>query len=280
MKTKLKTIAVFLFFIILTSMPIFMLIKLSEKEMSQYVSNDTYQFKEVAYGAPCMVMRQDIQQYYMVSGIVTSDTYCYMNIENTLDKEIRTFVSVGDEIAKDEIIGYVGDKEILSLYDGIVEEISTYGNAYIKVRSLEERVLTCMVDIDKSSKFKASNDLHLEDGSKVTVESVSNIAEGNQVKVVFKIENIEYLYGQSVEELKIYTGKVYEDVLVIDASCVYQKSETGPYFVRVLDDYGYFSEEIEVEIGFQNDDVVSILNIDEGTLCDSGYKSLLSYDVE
>lgn len=278
MKSKWKTIAVVVFFILFGSMPVLVMLMLSQKEMSQYNSNDIYQFKEAAYGAPCMVMRQDIQQYYKVSGIVTSDTYRYMNIENNLDKEIRTSVSVGDEIAKDEIIGYVGDKEIVSLYNGIVEEISTYGNAYIKVRSLEERTLTCMVDIDKSAKLKASNDLQLEDGRKVTVKSVSNIAEGNQVKVVFAIENIEYLYGQSIEELKIYTGKVYEDVLVLDASCVYQKSETSSHFVRILDDYGYFVEEIEVQIGFENDDVVSVLNMDEGTICDSGYKSLLSYN--
>ncbi len=280
MKTKLRNIVVGFIFIILIAMPIILMVSLSEKEMSQYTSNNVYQFKEAAYGTPCSVMRQDIKQYYEISGIVTSDTYRYMNIENNSDEEIRAFVSVGDEIVKDEIIGYVGDKEILSVYNGIVEEISVYGDAYIKVRSLEELTLTCMVDIDKASKLKSNSDLYLEDGRKVTVKNVSNIAEGDQVKVIFAIEDIEYLYGQSVEDLRIYTGKVYEDVLVIDASCVYQKSQTGPYFVRILDDYGYFVEEIEVEIGFQNEDVFSVLNIDEGTLCDSGYKSLLSYNVE
>ena len=69
-------------------------------------------------------------------------------------------------------------------------------------------------------------------------------------------------------------------MLVIDASCVYQKSESGPHYVRILDAFGYFEKEIEVEIGFENDDVVSVLNIEEGTVCDSGYKSLLLYTGE
>lgn len=280
MKMKVKKIVIFTFFCCLILMPILLMIKMSKKEMSKYHTNDTYQFKEVAYGTPCMVTRQDIQQYYMVSGVVTSNTYCYIDIENKLDKKIRMDVSVGDEISKGEIIGYVGDDEIISLYDGIVEDIVVYSDAYIKVLSFDEKVLTCMIDIDKALKLKEINNFYLEDGSKITINSISNISENNQVKVVFNIENIEYIYGQVIEELKIYTGKIFENVLVVDASCVYQKNQTGPYYVRVLDDYGFFLEEKKVEIGFNNGNVVSVLNIDEGTLCDSGYKNVVSYYME
>lgn len=275
MKRKLKTFAVVLVFAIFMILPIFLLVRLSEKEMGQYNTDDIYFFKEASYGKTCVVERQDIQQYYSVSGTVSSDKYYYMKIDNKIGDEIRLTKSIGDEIAIDEIIGHIGQNKITSIYNGIVEEISLYDDGYIKIRSLDERILVCMVDIALANKLEVGAELHTEDGRKVVVESISKIAEGEQVKIVLSIENIEFLYGQTVEELKLFSGKVYADVLVINEACVYQKVENGPYYVRILDSYGYFVEEKEVNIGFQNHDVVAVTNLEEGTLCDSGYKSLL-----
>ena len=280
MKKKLKALIVVLLFGVFLLLPILLIMQLSKKEMKQYNTNEVYFFKEASYGEPCVVVRQDMQQYYSVSGIVTSDTYHYMKVDDNSGNEIRLSKSIGDEIAKDEIIGYQGEKEITSIYNGIIEEISLFDNGYIKVRSLDERILTCMVDIEVANKLNDNKELYTEKGSKVSIKNVSKIVEQNQVKIVLFIEDIEYLYGQMVENLKLFTGKVYEDVLALDESCVYQKDETGSYYVRVLDDYGYFIEEKEVMVGFKNNDMVTVLNLDEGTLCDSGYKNLLLYDEE
>lgn len=50
--------------------------------------------------------------------------------------------------------------------------------------------------------------------------------------------------------------------------------------MRVVDENHYLVDEMEIEIGFEAEEVVGVLNIDEGTLCDSGYKELLKSRVE
>lgn len=275
-KKLLLKLCIGLFFTVMLILPLVMMFKLSEQEMSKYNVNTTFDFKEAAYGDPKCVTREDVKLYYTVSGTVTSNTYKYIKFAEEENAEIMTAVSVGDEVFNGEVVAHIGNKEIKSDCNGIVEDIALGAGGYIKIRSFDNLQLTCLSDIETVNKIKNCKTLQLEDGRKVKVDSVSNIIENNQVKIVFSIDNIDYLYGQEIQDLKLYTGKVYTDVLIVDKDCVYQKQKNGPYFVREVDENGYFLKETEVEIGFETEDVVSVLNIKEGTFCDSGYKDLVN----
>lgn len=273
-------IGICVFFAVLMILPLIMMFNLSEREMAKYQVNSTYKFKEAAYGESKRVTRQDLRLYYTFSGTVTSSTYRYIDFPEAEDTDVISTVSVGDEVFKGDIVAYIGGKEIISNCNGIVEDVASFAGGYVKLRSFDNLKLACMSDISTINKVKDCQTLELADGNKVNVDLVSNIIADNKRKIVFSIENSDYMYGQEVKNLKIYTGKVYTDVLTIDKQCVYQKKKNGPYFVRVVDENGYFESEKEVEIGFETEDAVSVLNIEEDTLCDAGYKELLKMQVE
>ncbi len=273
-------IGIGVFFAALIILPLIMMFNLSERETANYQVNSSYEFKEAAYGEPKRVTRQDLKLYYEFSGTVTSSTYEYIDLPESETADIITTVGIGDEVFKDDVVAYLGSKEITTSSNGIVEDVASFAGGYIKLRTFDELKLTCMADISVINKVKDCLTLQLEDGTAVSVDSVSNVLEDNQGKIVFSVENSDYMYGQEVKDLKIYTGKVYTDVLTIDKDCVYQKEENGDYFVRVIDENGYVEGEKEVEIGAETEDAVCVQNIEEDTLCDSGYKELLKNQAE
>ena len=255
--------------------PIIMMIQLSKKEMEQCKQYDIYQFNEVSYGVPCEVKRQDIEQYYSFSGAVTSDTYQFIEFNNDYNSTIKIVVCVGDEVQTGEVVAYAGSQKIISKYNGIVEEILAHYDGYIKLRTFDNLKLECMADQKIINKIKDCNSLSIDGENKVTIDYISKVSVENKVKIVFQIVNSKFIYGQKVQEIRIYTDQVFKDVLVVDKDCVYQLEKDGPYFVRTLTKEGYFDNEVEVEVGFETDEVVSIVNVSEGTLCDSGYKALV-----
>ncbi len=275
LKTMLIRLGIFLFFAVLMILPVIMMIRLSDQEMSKYEVDTTFEFKEASYGEPKMVSRADVKMYYTFSGTVTSDTYKYIRFAESDTSTVTAVVGIGDEIFKDKVVAYIGDKAVKSEYDGIVEDIDLTPGGSIKVRSFDNLKLTCYSDLSTINKIRECKDLQLENGKEVKIEEISNLVVDNKVKIVFSIEDMDYLYGQEINYLKIYTGKVYSDVLVIDKNCVYTKPEDNKKYVRVLDDNFYFVREEEVEIGFETEELVCVLNIDEDTICDSGYKEFV-----
>lgn len=274
-KKLLIRLGVFLFFAVLMILPVIMMIRLSEQEMSKYEVDTTFEFKEAAYGEPEIVSRADVKMYYTFSGTVTSDTYKYIRFAENDNSTVTALVGIGDEVFEDKVVAYIGDKAVKSEYDGIVEDVDPTPGGTIKVRSFDNLKLTCYSDLSTINKIRECEDLQLENGKKVKIEEISNLVVDNKVKIVFSVEDMDYLYGQEINDLKIYTGKVYSDVLVIDKNCVYTKPEDNKKYVRVLDDNFYFVREQEVEIGFETEELVCVLNIDEDTICDSGYKEFV-----
>ena len=209
------------------------------------------------------------------SGTVTSDTYKYIRFAENDNSTVTAVVGIGDEVFKDKVVAYIGDKAVKSEYNGIVEDVDPTPGGSVKVRSFDNLKLTCYSDLSTINKIRECKDLQLENGNKVKIEEISNLIVDNKVKIVFYVEDMDYLYGQEINDLKIYTGKVYSDVLVIDKNCVYTKPEDNKKYVRVLDDNFYFVREQEVEIGFETEELVCVLNIDEDTICDPGYKEFV-----
>lgn len=262
---KLTVITVIL---LLFLAPIIILYKLSGSEKKSYIQDTYYEYKEAAYGEPIRVTRADIEYYVTTDGVISSSEYITIDIKDIESDNI--LVQPGDEIYKDKEIT-TGQKIIKAPCNGIVESVDT-GNR-IRVLSFDKLQLVTNIPIDKLNYIKESKSLSFNENEKLTVREISNIAQGNKVKVVFDIDSKSYMYGEELPDIKIYTDKVYSEVLVVNKNCVYKKGNS--YYVRVLDENGYYINEQEVKVSLETEEYMAISGVEEGTICDSGYKAFI-----
>lgn len=248
--------------------PIIILYKLSGSEKKSYIQDTYYEYKEAAYGEPIRVTRADIEYYVTTDGVISSSEYITIDIKDIERDNI--LVQPGDEIYKDKEIT-TGQKIIKAPCNGIVESVDT-GNR-IRVLSFDKLQLVTNIPIDKLNYIKESKSLSFNENEKLTVREISNIAQGNKVKVVFDIDSKSYMYGEELPDIKIYTDKVYSEVLVVNKNCVYKKGNS--YYVRVLDENGYYINEQEVKVSLETEEYMAISGVEEGTICDSGYKAFI-----
>ena len=262
---KLTVITVIL---LLFLAPIIILYKLSGSEKKSYIQDTYYEYKEAAYGEPIRVTRADIEYYVTTDGVISSSEYITIDIKDIERDNI--LVQPGDEIYKDKEIT-TGQKIIKAPCNGIVESVDT-GNR-VRVLSFDKLQLVTNIPIDKLNYIKESKSLSFNENEKLTVREISNIAQGNKVKVVFDIDSKSYMYGEELPDIKIYTDKVYSEVLVVNKNCVYKKGNS--YYVRVLDENGYYINEQEVKVSLETEEYMAISGVEEGTICDSGYKAFI-----
>ena len=262
---KLTVITVIL---LLFLAPIIILYKLSGSEKKSYIQDTYYEYKEAAYGEPIRVTRADIEYYVTTDGVISSSEYITIDIQDIESDNI--LVQPGNEIYKDKEIT-TGQKIIKAPCNGIVESVDT-GNR-IRVLSFDKLQLVTNIPIDKLNYIKESKSLSFNENEKLTVREISNIAQGNKVKVVFDIDSKSYMYGEELPDIKIYTDKVYSEVLVVNKNCVYKKGNS--YYVRVLDENGYYINEQEVKVSLETEEYMAISGVEEGTICDSGYKAFI-----
>ncbi len=262
---KLTVITVIL---LLFLAPIIILYKLSGSEKKSYIQDTYYEYKEAAYGEPIRVTRADIEYYVTTDGVISSSEYITIDIKDIESDNI--LVQPGNEIYKDKEIT-TGQKIIKAPCKGIVESVDT-GNR-IRVLSFDKLQLVTNIPIDKLNYIKESKSLSFNENEKLTVREISNIAQDNKVKVVFDIDSKSYMYGEELPDIKIYTDKVYSEVLVVNKNCVYKKGNS--YYVRVLDENGYYINEQEVKVSLETEEYMAISGVEEGTICDSGYKAFI-----
>lgn len=262
---KLTVITVIL---LLFLAPIIILYKLSGSEKKSYIQDTYYEYKEAAYGEPIRVTRADIEYYVTTDGVISSSEYITIDIKDIESDNI--LVQPGNEIYKDKEIT-TGQKIIKAPCNGIVESVDT-GNR-IRVLSFDKLQLVTNIPIDKLNYIKESKSLLFNENEKLTVREISNIAQDNKVKVVFDIDSKSYMYGEELPDIKIYTDTVYSEVLVVNKNCVYKKGNS--YYVRVLDENGYYINEQEVKVSLETEEYMAISGVEEGTICDSGYKAFI-----
>lgn len=262
---KLTVITVIL---LLFLAPIIILYKLSGSEKKSYIQDTYYEYKEAAYGEPIRVTRADIEYYVTTDGVISSSEYITIDIKDIESDNI--LVQLGNEIYKDKEIT-TGQKIIKAPCNGIVESVDT-GNR-IRVLSFDKLQLVTNIPIDKLNYIKESKSLSFNENEKLTVREISNIAQDNKVKVVFDIDSKSYMYGEELPDIKIYTDTVYSEVLVVNKNCVYKKGNS--YYVRVLDENGYYINEQEVKVSLETEEYMAISGVEEGTICDSGYKAFI-----
>lgn len=152
--------------------------KLSGSEKKSYIQDTYYEYKEAAYGEPIRVTRADIEYYVTTDGVISSSEYITIDIKDIESDNI--LVQPGNEIYKDKEIT-TGQKIIKAPCNGIVESVDT-GNR-IRVLSFDKLQLVTNIPIDKLNYIKESKSLSFNENEKLTVREISNIAQGNKVKL-------------------------------------------------------------------------------------------------
>lgn len=269
--------------IVLLVLPLGLIYQISTAEMEEYAAADSPVIRQSAIGAPVQAVRQDIELYVTVSGTFTSTNVAFMELGQDDPYDIRWIISFGDEIQVGQVIGYYHGEEVISTVDGTVSNINTSAaNAYIMVRCFSPLVLECTVEDTVLGSLKQfSEDLTLDDGTKVTVEYVAKAKNYDGTTTVrLSMDRDGDSYGAVSENLQVYLGTGYPQVLVLPTSCVYQKQsgEEEPWYVRQVTEDGLLISEIQVTVSYANDLVAVVNGIEEGQWFDSGYKAVLSGD--
>lgn len=281
MARAIRIIGKILFCLVLLALlvaPIGLIYTLSQQEMAQYQQPSDVVIQESAYGEPMQAIRLDVYAYVTLDGQYTSDGYAFQNLTVKEPSKIRWIVSVGDYVQAGQVLGLYGQEEVLSEYDGILREISAYSSdSYLYFTTMDELKMECSVSASVL-KSLTNGTLTTESGEAVTLLGYSPIVDSDGNYTVWldcPSENRQY--GARLEKLKIMTGQVFKNTLVLDADCVYQKDsgDNAPWYARQVSSSGYLIGEVEVTVGYINDHYACISGVSEGDYFDSGYKAVM-----
>lgn len=269
----IKTFIIVILGIVLYSIPIICIYLITNRELSEYEITDNYDFKEKAYGSLVSPTRQNIKENFIVNGEVISSTYRIVKLPECDISNVNLNVQEGDEVSTGEKIGTDGNVTLYSSATGIVESINLE-QLTIKVKTFDKLILR--IKVDKNIITQLNDKLVDEDGNEYEVIEKSNQYVDGTMSVDLRIKTDKYKYGEKVNGLCLYTGKEYEDVLVIKKDCVYNKPGSKDYFVRLCDDNGNYLSEKKVTVSFEYDEYMCVTGLTEQDQCDSGYKYVIN----
>ena len=261
--------------------PVYLIFQLSGAEMAEYETPPPPVILDSAYGEVKPAYRGDLEEFVTVSGSYVCKEYAYMELNYRDPSMIRWEVSEGDVIFQDQVLGYYKGDPVISTVTGVISQIQAYGTeAHIQVKLLAPTVLECRVDDAVLRSLLRSEGLRTEDGSVVVLTYASPIKNSDGTTTITLTTGTEDTYGSSVQDLILYTGRVYTGVLMLDMDCVYQKEpgEGQPWYVRRVSADGIYQDEVEVELGYSSGDIVCVTGVNEGDWFDSGYKQVLAGD--
>lgn len=278
-----KSIVICLFWLLIIALmvaPLGLIFQISQDEMAEYATPTAPVLRETAVGNIAQANRQDVAVYVTVSGTFSSNSYTYQELNQQNPGMIRWIVSVGDEITEGQVLGTYKGEDVVSSVTGILLEMNTYASsgAYLRFQLFEPVELSCRVDDRTLSMLKRSDGLLTMNGETVTLMFASRQknADGS-TNIRLTIDTDKYTYGEHTDEMKITTGQVYQQAVVLPVDCVYQKDagEDQPWYVRQVTQDGLFIMEHPVKIGYSNGDVICVTGVEVGTYYDSGYKAVM-----
>lgn len=279
MMRKFTRVLIIISLMLLLVAPLVAIFVISRAEIEKYETQPVPELIEKTYGEPCSVKRMDISEMITVAGTFVSEKKIFMDLPKLNDPQnTRMLVELGDEIIKEQIIGNSADlkTEIKATASGIVQNIVLGEISYVTLESTEDIALECRVDNTVLEMLRSEDvELTTQDGSNVTLLSSSRIEDENGESIVL-LSVPDGVFGRKVNDLRLFTGRVFPKTLVIDARCLFHlNGDEETWYVRAVDADGYYIEDIEVTVGYVNEDYVSISGVEEGTLCDSGYRKIV-----
>ena len=275
-------ISVSLGLLLLLIAPLLAIFALSRAEVRQYEAHPVPPLANRAYGELCRVERIDLPETVSVSGEFISGKKFFMELPKQKNPYgVRMLIGEGDEIAEGQLIGHSEDlaTDIYATASGIVQGITIGNISYITLESMEDLVFECQADDDTAAILMRDNiNLASGEGEPVEVLSISRRKnEQGKTRILLSVPN--GIYGQRIDGLLLYTGRIFYQALVIDSRCVFQMNDDKKkWYVRTVDANGNYLELVEVKVSYTSGELVAISGVSEGTLCDSGYKKLMEDD--
>lgn len=259
--------------------PVVMIFELSEQEMEAYKPPKSPVILDYAYGDVKQVHRGDLNEFVAVSGSYTCKEYGYMELNYKDASAIRWEVNNGEVVSEGQVLGYYNGKAVKSTHTGRIREMQTYGeDSYIQFQLFSPVVLECALDDTALRTLQRSNELKTAEGNVVTVAYCAPIRNADGTTTVhLSVDGTSGTYGTAEKALRVYTGRTYSGVLMVDADCVYQRADRDDetWYVRSVSQNGVFLDELVVQIGYSDGETVCVTGVPEGTYLDSGYKFVL-----
>ncbi len=262
-------------FLLLLLAPLVFIYAITAVEMRQFDRVAVPPLTEKAYGEPLPVLRTDLRESVTVSGKFISSRKFFMELPKLKDPyETRMLVSFGDVIQEGDIIGYQADgiTKITASASGIVRDVHLGQRSYLLLESTQDLVLSCYVNESVLSMLKRDGlELTNAAGEPVELPYVGQIVDGNgdtEIRLLLS----GGVYGASKKSLRLYTGKVYTQALVVPTACLFKIPEDETkWYVRVLDSQRNVVGIQAVQVGYSDGEFTCVTGLEEGTLLDSGY---------
>ena len=268
-----------LLFLCLLAAPVVLLFLISEREQQQYRQATEIVLKDFAYGEICEVVRRDVEEEITVSGEVVSTEVVFIELNSYLyPYNIRLLVEPGEKLTVGDTIGYYQEEPILSDQTGIVKSVSIGTDSYILLESLENLALAVECSNENILDCFLGENVRMTtaEGAVFSVERVDDVKNKNgNTTVLLSCENQALTYGKQYASLRLQTGRVFPQALVVEKTCVYTLAGTEKQYVRRVDSNGEFMEEVEVSLGYSAGSFVCVSGIPEGSFCDGGYKAVI-----
>jgi hypothetical protein len=275
-----KVFRVFATFLLLALLvaPVGVIFLISQGEMAQYKPSSVPRIGEQAYGEIIPVFVTDMQETVTLSGVVVSNETIFIELPKKAS-EIRFIVDAGDVVIEGDVIGYLGGEHFIAEKSGYIQNIDSWSaDPYIQMQSLNNLALSCMVSSTQAKQLtREGAKLMTADGMELRLIKQGKVEDmEGRVEYLFSFSGGGFNLGHTFKQLIVKTGLIYQDALVVNKNCVYQLEDGGPHYVRTVDETGQHIAQLEVEIGYSNDENICITGIPIGTLCDSGYGLLFS----
>lgn len=267
MNKRIKNLILVTIAILVYCLPLVAVMYVSEQEKLKYIEDEDFNFDIFSYGEVKQVERRDVAEYYIVDLTVTSINEKKLE----LDPSIEILCDLGDEIEKNQTIAF----GISADFDGIITNISYGEKNVIEYLDLNDLVFETYLPENKYDIISSKN-LQDQNGNEITVIKKSKILENGNFKAYLSIpDGMDVMYGKTLLAFPLYTGIEFGNVLVVDKACVYM--DENEYYVRKVDEFGKYIEDVEVEIGFSDETYICITgnHISEGDYCDAGYPELM-----
>lgn len=276
LKTMLKALFWLLILALLVA-PMGLIYQISQEESKRYQSPTPPVIQETSFGRPCMASKMDLEESAVVSGTFLSNQRIYVDLKQSEPSRIRWLVQPGEEIQVGQVIGtYKGD-DVLSEVDGILETIQAYqeGDAYYRCRVYEPLELECRVSTTTLNTLRRIEDgLRTEYDEPVTLTYAAKMKNDDGTTTIrLKVGSEDYFYGEEAKDFVIYTGRVFENSLVLPTACLYHKEgDDKTWYARRVTEDGIFVEEVKVSVAYNNGSSACVSGVSEGQYFDSGYK--------
>lgn len=270
---RIVSVIFWLLIIALLIAPLGLIAEISRQEMQEFATPSAPVLQEVAIGGIYRSEAGSASESFKVSGTFVSNADGYMELDYETVKDARWNIDLGDEIQEGMVIGTVKGEEIVATMDGIVKQMHiSAGDCFIKLELFTPVVLQAKVDKATLSILRNSRKLTAGDKKgKVSLAFASQRQNSDGTfNVLIAIDSDEFTYGQ-VENLLIFTGREFRDVVHITDRCVYQKGGSE-WYVRQVTKEGIFIKEVQVEVLYHDGSNYYVTGIGAGEYFDSGYQ--------